>query len=190
VLIHVGFLYVLNSSISHVLVEKVFGPIKTEILEEQKVEAKEPPPPPPDIAPPPPDYVPPPEFAIEATVETPVNAILVISTEKPVERPPPPPPKPRADPKVDPKHPLTIPEYPAAARRRGEAGTVVLQLYVLETGRVGEAKVKKSSGSESLDDAAVREAKRSWRLVPATGEDGKPVAAWYDLAMTFRLEDG
>jgi len=188
VLIHVGFLYILNSSISHVLVERVFGPIKTEILEEQKVEAKEPPPPPPDIAPPPPDYVPPPDLAIETTVEAPVNAIRVISTEKPPDRPPPPAPKPRTEPKIDAKHQPTRPDYPTEARRKGESGTVVLELYVLENGRVGEAKVKKSSGSESLDNAAVREAKRSWKLIPAM-EDGKPVAAWTEVKMTFPLED-
>ena len=82
---------------------------------------------------------------------------------------------PRTAPKSDPRRPLTQPEYPPSSRRAGEAGTVILEVYVLENGRVGDARVKTSSGFPRLDEAAVREVKRSWRLVPGT-ENGKPVA--------------
>jgi protein TonB len=70
----------------------------------------------------------------------------------------------------------------------GEAGTVLLNVYVLEDGRVGEATVQKSSGFPRLDEAAVREVKRSWRLTPGT-KNGKPAAMYGQFAVTFKLTD-
>jgi protein TonB len=89
---------------------------------------------------------------------------------------------------LDPRHPLTRPNYPAAARRMGEHGTVELQLYVLANGRVGDARVVRSSGSSRLDEAAVQEALRAWRLLPIR-ENGVAVAGWSNIAITFRLTD-
>ena len=63
-----------------------------------------------------------------------------------------------------------------------------LDVYVLESGKVGDVRIKKSSGFERLDDAAVKEVKRSWRFVPGT-ENGKPVAMWRAFAVTFDLKD-
>ena len=81
-----------------------------------------------------------------------------------------------------------LPEYPSAARRAGEAGTVTLTCYVSEAGRCGEVSVVRSSGFENLDEAAIAEVRRNWRFVPAK-ENGKPVAAWHSFAITFRLTD-
>jgi len=189
VLLHVGFFYALNSGLSHSVIDVVFGPIETRIIEEQKVEAKEPPPPPPNVKVPPPDYVPPPDLSIELPVTDNTSAIQNVTSQKPVERPAPPPPAvAKTLPKSDPKRPLTQPDYPPTSRRLGEAGTVVLDVYVLENGRVGDARVKKSSGYERLDQAAVNEVKRSWRLVPGT-EEGKPAPMWGQFAVTFKLTD-
>ena len=108
-----------------------------------------------------------------------------------MSQPPPAPvaaPVPRTAPKSDPRRPLSQPEYPPSSRRAGEAGTVILEVYVLENGRVGEARVKQSSGFPRLDEAAVREVKRSWRLVPGT-ENGKPAPMWGQFAVTFKLTD-
>jgi protein TonB len=188
--LHAGFFYAINSGLSKSVIDVVFGPIQTKIIEEQKVEAKEPPPPPPDILPPPPDYVPPPDLAIEAEAAVQNNAIQAIQTQKAVAAPPPAPPapKPGTPAHSDPKHPATQPEYPPTSRRLGEAGTVTLQIYVLDNGKVGDAKILKSSGFERLDEAAVREAKRAWKFVPAT-EEGKPIASWVNMAVTFKLTD-
>ena len=46
----------------------------------------------------------------------------------------------------------------------------------------------RSSGFPRLDEAAVKEAQRNWRLVPGK-EDGKPVAMWHDVAITFKLKN-
>jgi len=90
--------------------------------------------------------------------------------------------------KTDPRHPLTRPLYPAQAKRMGEFGTVELLLYILPNGKVQDAKISRSSGFKRLDDAAVQEALRAWRLLPMR-ENGVAVAGWGAIAITFRLTD-
>lgn len=191
VAIHVGMAYLLASGMSHRIVDAVLGPIETRIIEEAPKEDEPPPPPPPKIETPPP-FVPPPDVAIEIPAEAPpATAIRQTTTQAPVAQPPPQPAAPsipKTAPKSDARRPLTQPEYPPSSRRAGEAGTVVLQIYVLENGRVGDAKVLTSSGFPKLDEAALREVKRSWRLTPGT-ENGKPVAMWGQFAVTFKLTD-
>jgi periplasmic protein TonB len=188
--LHALFFYALNSGLANVIVEKVMGPIETRIIEENQVVEDEPPPPPPQIEKIPP-YVPPPDINVAAPVET-VAPVMAITTTnvKPVEAPPPAPVA--ADvvvlPKSNPRRPLTQPDYPPASKRLGEAGTVLLNVYVLEDGKVGEATVQKSSGFPRLDEAAVREVKRSWRLTPGT-KNGKPAAMYGQFAVTFKLTD-
>lgn len=94
----------------------------------------------------------------------------------------------RVEARVDPAHPLSQPEYPAASVRMLEVGVVVLELNVGADGRVIEARVQQSSGHPRLDAAAVREALRRWRLLPAT-EDGQPVTGWIRQRVSFRLQD-
>jgi protein TonB len=190
VALHAGMYYVLNSGLSQHLVDVVLGPIETRMIEEAPDTDEPPPPPPPKIETPPP-FVPPPEVAIELPTETTQStAIQTVTNVRPTAPPPPvaQPTIPRTAPKSDPRRPLSQPEYPPSSRRAGEAGTVILEVYVLETGRVGEARVKQSSGFPRLDEAAVREVKRSWRLVPGT-ENGKPVPMWGQFAVTFKLTD-
>jgi protein TonB len=192
VLIHVLMVWALKSGMSHRIVDVVLGPIETRIIEEAPKLDEPPPPPPPKIETPPP-FVPPPDVAIEIPAEAPPpTAIRQTTTQLPPPQPPPQPAAPvavqRTPPRSDPRRPLSQPEYPPMSRRAGEAGTVVLEVYVLENGRVGDARVKTSSGYPRLDEAALREVKRSWRLVPGT-ENGKPVAMWGQFAVTFKLTD-
>ena len=190
VALHLFMYYVLNSGLSQHLVDVVLGPIETRMIEEAPKTDEPPPPPPPKIETPPP-FVPPPEVAIELPAETSSTAIQTVTNVRPTAPPPPVPQAaavPRTAPKSDSRRPLSQPEYPPSSRRAGEAGTVILEVYVLENGRVGEARVKQSSGFPRLDEAAVREVKRSWRLVPGT-ENGKPVPMWGQFAVTFKLTD-
>jgi len=53
------------------------------------------------------------------------------------------------------------PIYPEVARRRGWEGTVLFEVLVLESGRVGDLEMVQSSGYRSLDRAA-RKAIRGW----------------------------
>ena len=192
VIIHVFFFWVLASGLGAKLIETVVGPVETKIIDELPDE-KEPPPPPPDIEQPPP-YVPPPEISVDTIVDTTnTTAISNATSERPVAAAPPPPPVAHQAVRTPPSGQgkgarITQPEFPPASRRAGETGTVVLAIFVKEDGRPGEVKVAKSSGSTALDEAAVKEAQRNWKLVPGK-EDGKPVAMWYNFAVTFKLTD-
>lgn len=59
------------------------------------------------------------------------------------------------------------PVYPEVARRRGWEGTVLFEVLVLESGRVGGLEMVQSSGYRSLDRAA-RKAIRGWVFKAAT----------------------
>lgn len=77
------------------------------------------------------------------------------------------------------------PIYPPASRRAGEEGTVRIKALVDERGRPTQVQVAKSSGFPKLDEAAMT-AVRKWKFVAAT--DGtRPVTAWTQVAVTFRL---
>jgi periplasmic protein TonB len=91
-------------------------------------------------------------------------------------------------PAIDPRRPLSHPQYPPDVIRLNGEGRTVVEIYVLENGRVGDVRILKSSGFESLDRATINEAKRNWRLKPAT-RDGVPVAQWHRLVVAFQLED-
>lgn len=80
---------------------------------------------------------------------------------------------------------LSEPTYPSAAIRGNQTGTVLLSVYVLETGHVGEVRLARSSGHSILDQSALREAKR-WRFVPGT-RDGAPTPMWRSVPITFEL---
>jgi len=63
------------------------------------------------------------------------------------------------------------PEYPAAALRRGETGTVTVRLSVSPAGDVTEARVAASSGWRSLDEAATATIRRRWTFPPGEPRD-------------------
>ncbi len=78
------------------------------------------------------------------------------------------------------------PSYPRVARLRGQEGKCVMRVNVLPDGRVGAIDLARSSGYDVLDKAALRTVK-SWRFTPGT-QDGKPVAMWVQVPITFRLK--
>jgi len=88
----------------------------------------------------------------------------------------------------DARYPLSQPPYPPSDVRAGNTGTADIEVYVLPNGRVGDARIVKSTGFASLDQSAMTEAKRKWRLTPAT-KDGVPFAQWHRLRVTFRLNE-
>jgi len=78
------------------------------------------------------------------------------------------------------------PQYPQAARRAGEQGTVMLRVLVKRDGLPDRVEVEKSSGSTRLD-AAARDTVWGWRFVPARlGDD--PIESWVLVPVVFRLE--
>lgn len=79
------------------------------------------------------------------------------------------------------------PSYPLSARRRGIEGTVLVRAEVAAGGECLRAELKKSSGAEVLDQAAL-EAVKKWRFVPAR-RGNQAVIAWVEVPITFKLEN-
>jgi protein TonB len=78
------------------------------------------------------------------------------------------------------------PAYPLSARRRGLEGTVLLRVEIHAHGHCQHVRVKRSSGHEMLDRAAV-EAVRQWRFVPAR-RGSLAVTAAVEVPITFKLD--
>lgn len=78
------------------------------------------------------------------------------------------------------------PSYPGLARKRGQEGTVILQVLVNSEGRVNALEIETSSGFGQLDRAALS-AVRKWSFEP--GRLGKErVAMWVRVPVTFKLK--
>lgn len=75
------------------------------------------------------------------------------------------------------------PKYPRADARAGRTGTVVLLLEIDETGELRNVRVKRSSGSRTLDAAAIRAARASKYFPAHNGE--RPVASRAEASYTF-----
>jgi len=78
------------------------------------------------------------------------------------------------------------PSYPSVARRRGYEGIVVLEVLVMETGRVGDIRIFHSSGHRRLDRAA-EDAVRKWRFEPGT-RNGIPLRMTVKVPIRFKLD--
>jgi protein TonB len=81
----------------------------------------------------------------------------------------------------------TPPLYPEIARIRGYEGIVLVAVEILPDGRVGNTKIRKSSGYAILDQSAVQ-AVKPWKFEPAR-KKGKPFAIWVELPIKFVLHD-
>jgi protein TonB len=77
------------------------------------------------------------------------------------------------------------PLYPSLSRRLKEQGTVYLQVLVLKNGKVGQLKLKQSSGFARLDQSALN-AVRGWTYQPAL-KLGQPIDYWFVQPVVFNL---
>jgi TonB family protein len=78
-------------------------------------------------------------------------------------------------------------DYPAAAARAGQLGTVYFRLSIGLDGRVHGCAVTKSSGSALLDSATCGLMVRRTRFTPATDPQGAPRSDEYDGQIEWRL---
>ncbi|MCU0606770.1 MAG: energy transducer TonB [Candidatus Edwardsbacteria bacterium] len=78
------------------------------------------------------------------------------------------------------------PVYPSVDLTLGREGKVYVQLLLNTDGTVARAEIKKSSGSATLDDAAVT-AVRQWVFTPAIAPGGKAVRVWQLYPVSFRI---
>jgi protein TonB len=168
IILHVVVGYALVSGLARKAIEVIKQPMTTKVIEEQKK------PPPPDTPPPPPPklvqiiptFVPPPEVQISSPV---VQA--VISNPTPIAPPVYAPPKPVvAAPPAPPSVGTACPnsqqirteiKYPAAARKDGIQGDVLVEFTVATNGEIKDVEVKNSSNRvfNSVSVNAVRQFK-------------------------------
>lgn len=78
------------------------------------------------------------------------------------------------------------PAYPPLARRMHEEGKVVLRVSVTPQGLAESVEIRTSSGSERLDQAALKTVKQ-WKFVPARRGD-TAVQSWVLVPVQFKLE--
>ncbi len=168
IILHVVVGYALVSGLARKAIEVIKQPMTTKVIEEVKK------PPPPDTPPPPPPklvqiiptFVPPPEVQISSPV---VQA--VISNPTPIAPPVYAPPKPVvAAPPAPPSVGTACPnsqqirteiKYPAAARKDGIQGEVLVEFTVATNGEIKDVDVKSSSNRvfNSVSVNAVRQFK-------------------------------
>lgn len=183
-LVIIGGLAVAVATMKYVVPEKEEKGEVAIIEVEEVVEEPPPPPPPVDLdLPPPPPMVIVPQF--EFDVPPPPAAITQVAPA--VTKPAPAPPAPPAAKPAPPPPAVTIrkppqigrrfkePEYPPGALRAKESGETRISVCVDAEGRMSNAKLVKSSGSQRLDDAAIKGINGN-RMEPAVGTDGKPIA--------------
>ena len=77
-------------------------------------------------------------------------------------------------------------QYPANAAKNEVEGRVILQFVVEKDGQIGEVKVVRSVDPE-LDAEAMRVVKSMPNFIPGR-QDGKPVAVWYTIPISFKLQ--
>ena len=162
----------------------------------------QPPPPPP---PKPVTKLPPPPAPLITAAPTPVPAAFVappppevpplpaepVPTVPVVMAAPPAPPAPAPPPKLIPAsavqylEPPAL-EYPRTSRRLGEAGRVLLRVYIDEAGLPRQVLLAQSSGFARLDEAAIAAMKKA-RFKPYT-ENGQALAGWAPAPIDFELE--
>ena len=187
--LHVAVIYLVATGLGIVPKLEFPEPIEGTVIIEQKPIDDLPPVPPPDF----PDQV---RVQVPEPIAPPIDQIGpndAIQAEVVADPIPVPPIEQNLEPRIvgvqtDARYPLTQPAYPPADVRQGNEGSVELEIYVLPNGRVGDARVLKSTGSRTLDQSAIDEARRKWRLKPAT-RDGVPQAQWHRLRVVFELKN-
>jgi len=80
----------------------------------------------------------------------------------------------------------TPPPYPGLARKRGQEGTVILQVLVSKEGRVNDLQIESSSGFRLLDRAAAK-AVQKWLFEPGQLDEER-VEMWVKVPITFHLK--
>jgi protein TonB len=78
------------------------------------------------------------------------------------------------------------PVYPLQSRRMGEKGRVIVRVLIGVDGLAQQAEIRKSSGYERLDEAALNTVK-NWRYVPGK-RAGVVEAMWYSVPINYVSE--
>ena len=80
-------------------------------------------------------------------------------------------------------------EYPSAALRNEEEGTVTMSIGIGADGRVNSCQIAQSSGSEALDNSACSGMLRHAQYDPARNENGEPIATTNTQSIRYILPE-
>ena len=176
VLLHVLLVWGLMNGLVRKAVELLPTPIETKIIEEIHPPMEAAPPPTPEIEPPP----------------LPVTQAITQVAPAP---PPAPPPRPapvqapqtvRVPARFD-KGSCPMPRYPEYAKRQGIEGLSRIKVLVAADGKIKDAVVTSSSGSDVLDKAAIAAFKRCQFSVEIV--DGVPRDTWFPIQYQWTIKD-
>jgi protein TonB len=78
------------------------------------------------------------------------------------------------------------PPYPPVSKRLGEQGSVLVHVLITAEGSAQKAEIKKSSGYDRLDQAALTTVLK-WRYVPGK-RNGVAETMWFTVPINFVLE--
>lgn len=182
--LHIALLYALNNGLTRSWTALDIGPLQAQLIDEPPIEPTEPPPPAPRMQPTRVDTLPMPEILIDLPAES--GAAISLPLPAPVVAPAPSSTPVLEPPQLDRRSSRITPAYPPVSKRLGEQGRVVVNVYVLADGRVGDVQLLKSSGYERLDAAALAHVRRDWRFDPAR-RDGAAVPTWGAFGVTFEI---
>jgi protein TonB len=188
--LHVALIYALATGLAARFVTQHAHELTAKIIEPEQPKEQPPPPVEANLAKPALPSVDVPQIKIEQQ-QVPQHAITTIvapptpPAPAPVVAAPPAPPGPTPASGITRTH--TIPPYPPTSLRLGEQGTVQLRIDIATDGSVSDASVVESSGSSTLDEAAVAWVKDHWRYKPAT-EEGHAVSSTVEAAVVFNLK--
>lgn len=79
--------------------------------------------------------------------------------------------------------------YPTEAIRRGESGTVVLRWRIDQHKRISNIEVHQSSGSDILDEAAIKHIKRYGLLILNSPYRSTSLPNSFEQTFTFKFAD-
>ena len=198
-LIHALLGYAIVTGLAYNVIKKAAEDLKTFDVEEEPPPPEEEPPPPPDQPELPPPPMMPPPVVRPPVVQQPIQVVetpVIPQRPPPViaaPQPPPPPPPPRVVQKAQSMKGslqglISGDDYPAAAMRNEEQGTVSIRLTIGSDGRVSGCDIASSSGSSSLDSATCNIIRRRARFTPARDSNGQPTSDSMTQRITWRLE--
>ncbi len=81
------------------------------------------------------------------------------------------------------------PVYPDSAEKRGLEGVVTLRVLVSEKGTVAKHEFRGPEGGseDQLFVKSVLDVLPQWQFQPALDEEGKPIEAWREYRMVFKM---
>lgn len=204
-IIHVVIGWLLISGLAISAVKEIAEQLTTVDIEEPEEPEEEPEEPPPEQETvPPPPVAPPPPVSLNTQPDTFETQQEPPPPSPPATRVPPPGPPPGPPPAPPPPPPPDLSagatpsnlgrwsaqiqnNYPSAALRREEEGTVGVAVTIGANGRVSGCSVTRSSGSSRLDRAACQGMRRYARFNPAKDRNGNPTTGSFSTSITYRL---